>query len=139
MYFTFHNHYFHNPHIPRIRGATKRSNYDFTLSAKISLKLVVPKTSALWTLLFFRVWISRSRILKIKWMLKSKKSVTLIVYDLLRQDAGIQELYFNISEMKQSISDILYLMPLSMTLFGLKTAMWLIASLQRNWRTNPGS
>ena len=34
---------------------------------------------------------------------------------------------------------ILYLMPLCMTLFGLKTAMWLIAPFQRYWSTNPGS
>ena len=37
-------------------------------------------------------------------MLISKKGVTLTVHDLLRQDARIQDLYFNISEMKQSIS-----------------------------------
>ena len=34
---------------------------------------------------------------------------------------------------------ILYLMPLSMTLFGLETAMWLIAPFQSYWSTNPGS
>ena len=52
------------------------------------------------------------------------KGVNLTVQEFLRQDARIQDLYFNISEMKLSITLLyLYLMPLSMTLFGLKTAM----------------
>ena len=46
--------------------------------------------------------------------------------------------YFNISEMKLSITCrcMLYLMPVSMTLIGLKTAMWLIALFQRYSRAN---
>ena len=39
----------------------------------------------------------------------------------------------------QSHRCTLYLIPLSVTLFGLKTAMWLIAFFQRYWSTNPGS
>ena len=39
-------------------------------------------------------------------MLISKKGVTLTVHDLLRQDARIQDLYFNISEMKLSITSL---------------------------------
>ena len=38
----------------------------------------------------------------------------------------------------QSQRCISYLKPLSMTIFGLKTAMWLIASFHRYWSRNPG-
>ena len=64
--------------------------------------------------------------------------VNLTVQDLLHQDARIEDFHFNISEMKsyQSHRCILYLMPLSMTPFWLKTAMWLTASFQRYWSTN---
>ena len=53
--------------------------------------------------------------------LQQKLSVNLAVQDLLRQDARIQDLYFNISEMK--LSHRYLLMPLSMTLFGLKAEL----------------
>jgi len=64
-------------------------------------------------------------VLIMSWRYKSlSRGVNLTVQDLLHC---------------QSHRCILYLMPLSMTLFELKTAMWLIASFQRYWSTNPGS
>ena len=48
-----------------------------------------------------------------------------------------RELYFNISEMKLSITSLYIISEaLSMPPFRLKTAMWLIALFQRNWSTN---
>ena len=52
-----------------------------------------------------------------------KTGVNLTVQDILRQDARIRDLYFNISiNSYQSHRCTLYLMPLGMTLFGMKTA-----------------
>ena len=53
-----------------------------------------------------------------------ESGVNLTVQDLLRQDARIQDLYFNISEMKLSITSlcIIYDAP-KYDIFGLKTAI----------------
>ena len=52
--------------------------------------------------------------------------VNLTVQDLLRLDARIQDLYFNISEIKISITSLYIISEApNMTLFGLKTTKWL--------------
>ena len=54
----------------------------------------------------------------------------------LVKDSKTDDSYFNISERSyQSNRCMLYIVSLSMTLFGLKIAMWLIALFQRYWIT----
>ena len=49
---------------------------------------------------------------------------------------NLKNLYKNLTLcLKERFRRFILLMPLSMTLFGLKTVMWLISSFQRYWRS----